>query len=81
MRFSILALGAFAAIAAAQTSTPTTAPAATVSVDPAQTSLQAAIAECLKGCAAGDVNCQAKCVPVRTNTCPPGPTQRREDEN
>ena len=64
MRFSVLALGALATLVTAQTSTPASAPSTTVNIDPAQTSLQGAINECLKGCAVGDVACQAKCVTV-----------------
>ncbi|KAI0882711.1 uncharacterized protein GGS22DRAFT_190692 [Annulohypoxylon maeteangense] len=35
-----------------------------VSIDPAQSSAQAAITDCLKACSAEDVNCQAKCIAV-----------------
>lgn len=68
MRFSILAVGAFAALVSAQTPTSTAAPSV-VSNDSAQSSQQAAIAACLKACAPGDVNCQAKCITVRFS-CP-----------
>ncbi|KAI0838981.1 hypothetical protein F5Y06DRAFT_36681 [Hypoxylon sp. FL0890] len=35
-----------------------------VSIDPAQTSAQAAIIQCINACAADDVDCQAKCIAV-----------------
>ncbi|KAI1094796.1 hypothetical protein F5B19DRAFT_415349 [Rostrohypoxylon terebratum] len=41
-----------------------TASLTSVSIDPAQSSAQAAIIDCLNACASGDVNCQAKCIAV-----------------
>ncbi|KAI1214052.1 uncharacterized protein F4807DRAFT_112372 [Annulohypoxylon truncatum] len=41
-----------------------TASLTSVSIDPAQSSAQAAITDCLKACSADDVNCQAKCIAV-----------------
>lgn len=61
MRFtSIIAAGAFAVFASAQSTTGSDAATATVSLTPAQSS-QAA---CLGACEAGDVDCQAKCIAV-----------------
>ncbi|KAK6958089.1 hypothetical protein Daesc_000882 [Daldinia eschscholtzii] len=41
-----------------------TVPSVTVSIDPAQSSAQSAILDCLNACDASDVNCQAKCIAV-----------------
>lgn len=61
MRFtSIIVTGAFAVLAAAQSTTTTSASAAS--------SAQAVIEKCLSGCPATDVNCQAKCISVRSGT-------------
>lgn len=65
MRFSTVLVGAFAALASAQSTTAapsTTAPATptSVSLDPAQSSAAA----CLNACKVEDVDCKAKCVPV-----------------
>lgn len=61
MRFSTILIGAFAAVAAAQSSgapsTTVAAPATSVSLDP----VQATYVACLKGCRDDDVNCRAKC--------------------
>jgi len=73
MRFSTILVGAFAALVAAQ-STAVSAPATSVSLDPAQSTY----VNCLKTCRDDDVNCRAKCgnVPFpneqqvnATNTC------------
>ncbi|CAK7564391.1 MAG: hypothetical protein SEPTF4163_002280 [Sporothrix epigloea] len=64
MRFSVtLLVGAFAAIATAQSSNMTTATGVTSSVM-AVSSAQAAIDKCLQACAADDVSCRAKCIAV-----------------
>jgi hypothetical protein len=61
MRFATAIFAGLVAVAYAQDSSATTAqPATTVSVDPVQASIMA----CLDNCSPGDVNCQAKCVPV-----------------
>lgn len=65
MRFtSVFVAGTFAILAAAQSSEVTTVPdsvaSPTVSLTPAQSSQYA----CVAACDEGDVNCQAKCVPV-----------------
>ncbi|KAI1657124.1 hypothetical protein F4813DRAFT_361696 [Daldinia decipiens] len=39
-------------------------PSATVSIDPAQSSAQSALLDCLKACSDDDVNCKAKCISV-----------------
>jgi len=69
MRFSAVVFGAFVAVASAQSTTP----APTTSISPSQASAdssasaaQASIVACVTSCAADDVNCKAKCVPVRT---------------
>jgi hypothetical protein len=62
MRFtSIIAAGAFALLANAQSTTVVTTPSTTVSQpDPTQ----AAMLACLNKCSAGDVDCRAKCIAV-----------------
>ncbi|KAL1883825.1 hypothetical protein VTK73DRAFT_7613 [Phialemonium thermophilum] len=68
MRFtSVLVAGAFAVLARAQTPSTTSTSSATtttVSVDPAQTSAQAAMIKCIDACPAGDVACTSKCIAV-----------------
>ncbi|KAI1137037.1 hypothetical protein F5Y05DRAFT_95363 [Hypoxylon sp. FL0543] len=49
---------------AASSTTDVVASLTSVSIDPAQTSAQAAILQCLGACAADDVDCQAKCIAV-----------------
>ncbi|KAI1407496.1 hypothetical protein F5Y13DRAFT_174750 [Hypoxylon sp. FL1857] len=44
--------------------TNTVASLTSVSIDPAQTSAQAAILQCINACSPDDVNCQAKCIAV-----------------
>jgi hypothetical protein len=62
MRFTIAAVGAFAAVAVAQSgsNTKTDAPSATVSLDPVQSSMYA----CVDKCEEGDVVCQSRCIAV-----------------
>lgn len=63
MRFtSTIVAGLFAVVYAQDTTTPADnqAPDTTASVDP----VQASILACLENCAAGDVTCEAACVPV-----------------
>ncbi|ELQ43243.1 hypothetical protein M0657_004678 [Pyricularia oryzae] len=58
MRFSVILTGAFAAVAMAQSTTPTTASAPTpVGLTPQQSSALA----CLEKCNPSDVNCRAAC--------------------
>ncbi|KAI1467347.1 uncharacterized protein F4812DRAFT_459451 [Daldinia caldariorum] len=49
---------------AGQSVTTGTQPSVTVSIDPAQSSAQSAILNCLNACDASDVSCQAKCIAV-----------------
>jgi hypothetical protein len=62
MRFTVAAVGAFAAVAAAQSSSATKgdAPSVTVSLDPVQSSMYA----CVDKCKDGDVVCQSRCIAV-----------------
>jgi len=65
MRFSLLVAGAFAALAHAQTTTLVTSTTPTQgAADPAQTSEQAAMIQCINNCPAGDVNCTSHCIAV-----------------
>ncbi|KAK0731731.1 hypothetical protein B0H67DRAFT_640082 [Lasiosphaeris hirsuta] len=61
MRSTLFLLGALAALATAQTTTPATA---TNTAANAANSEQAAILACLDACTAGDVSCTAKCISV-----------------
>lgn len=62
MRFTIAVVGAFAAVAAAQSgsATKSDAPSVTVSLDPVQSSMYA----CVDACDEGDVKCQSHCIAV-----------------
>lgn len=74
MRFATFLVGAFAIVVSAQSTTTETTGATSASLTPAQSS-QAA---CLEACAAGDVDCQARCIAVSTLPVKPSFPQRTQ---
>lgn len=65
MRFTTILVGAFAVLAAAQsTSTTATTATTTAAGNAAASSAQSQMIQCINACQAGDVACTSKCIAV-----------------